>query len=406
MKFSIIAVGDEVLKGEVANTNNDFLSKSLMENGFDPSFSLVCGDKEADIARCLDLCKDSDLIVLTGGLGPTPDDLTRPTVASFFGLPLILDPEIKSQIQQRFKKMNLPMPGNNINQAMVPKGAIPMGNPNGTAPGLFMNHKGKTCILLPGPPRELVPMWENIALPMLSAPDQKTFKKDYFVYGLGESAMAEKLGDILTRTEQPFVAPYASLGQVRLRVWVRAKSQEDFDAISCDVREEIKHKLSENIFEDTLEVELGKALRAKGWTLSTAESCTGGLIAKTLTDVPGSSDYFQGGCVSYSNAVKTKILEVNQSTLAEYGAVSEQVALEMVYGAKRAFGTDCAIATTGIAGPGGGTPNKPVGLVYICVMWPGGNKVIKRIFTGGRAEVRFRTMMVGMYEMLSGIQEA
>lgn len=405
MKFSIIAVGDEVLKGEVANTNNDFLAKSLMENGYDPSFSLVCGDKEADIARCLDLCKDSDLIVLTGGLGPTPDDLTRPTVASFFGLPLMLDAEIKSQIHQRFKKLGLPMPENNTNQAMVPKGAIPLGNPNGTAPGLFICHKGITCILLPGPPRELVPMWENIALPMLHAPDKKTFKKDYYIYGLGESAMAEKLGDILTHKEQPFVAPYASLGQVRLRVWARAKNQEDFEAISCDIREEIKQKLSDNIFEDTLEVELGKALRAKDWTLSTAESCTGGLIAKTLTDVPGSSDYFQGGCVSYSDTVKTKILEVSQSTLAEYGAVSEQVALEMAYGSKKAFGTDCVIATTGIAGPGGGTPNKPVGLVYICVMWPGGNKVIKRIFTGGRAEVRFRTMMVGLHEMLRGMQQ-
>lgn len=405
MKFSIIAVGDEVLKGEVANTNCDYLSKSLMENGFDPNFTLVCGDREADIARCLDLCKESDMVLLTGGLGPTPDDLTRQTVASFLGLPMTLDQEIKDQIRQRFQKLGLPMPENNINQAMVPKGATVLSNPNGTAPGLFITHNGKTYILLPGPPRELVPMWENIALHLLQTPDQKTFKKDFYVYGLGESAMAEKLGDILTRTEQPFVAPYASLGQVRLRVWARAKTQNDFEAISKNLRDEIKLKLAENLFEETLEVELGKTLNVKGWTLSTAESCTGGLIAKTITDVPGSSDYFKGGCVSYSNELKTRILEVNPTTLAEHGAVSEQVALEMAYGAKRAFDTDCAIATTGIAGPGGGTPNKPVGLVYICVMWPGGNKVIKRVFTGGRAEVRFRTMMLGIYEMLRAINE-
>ena len=216
--------------------------------------------------------------------------------------------------------------------------------------------------------------------------------------------MAEKIAGLLARKEKPLVAPYASLGHIRLRVWGEYKNEEEFGSAILETEAEMKNKLSTHLFSDTIEVELGKILAGKKLTISCAESCTGGLVAKTITDVPGSSGYFTGGCVSYSNQAKVSILGVKPKTLEAHGAVSKQTAIEMAEGCARVFGTDCAISTTGIAGPGGGTPDKPVGLVWMGFVWPGGSKTIKRVFGGSRDDVRTRTLMTVLSELAKEIR--
>ena len=361
MKATIIAVGEEVLRQEVKNTNTEYLATSLMESGFDLIQTIVVGDVEADIVNTLKLATSSSNIVITiGGLGPTPDDLTRETVAKFLGLEMEFVQETADKIDKLFAKRGMATPQINYRQAYAPKDSTVLKNDFGTAPGLMILNEGTTFIILPGPPRELIPMWENEVLPKLPA-KEKTFKRDFHVFGLTESETAQKTERLMKSQTQPFVAPYASLGDIRLRVWARASSKEEFETLAKPVVDEMFEKLSPNLFENPIEIELGIKMKRLGWTISTAESCTGGLISKAITDAPGSSAYMMGSAVTYSNQAKMKLLGVNPETLEKFGAVSEQTALEMAQGCAKLFGTDCAISTTGIAGPDGGTQEKPVG---------------------------------------------
>lgn len=403
MKASIIAVGEEVLRQEVKNTNNEFLTASLMEIGVDPAITLVVGDVEADIVNAISaVTASSQLVITIGGLGPTPDDITRETVAKFLGLEMEYRQEIADKIDGIFAKRGIPTPKTNYRQAFIPKGATVLENNFGTAPGLMIKNQGKIFIILPGPPRELVPMWENQVLPKLSVID-KTFKRYFHVFGLTESETAQRLERLMNRQTQPYVAPYASLGDIRLRVWARANTKEDFDTIAKPAIDEMYEKLSPNLFDNPIEQELGNKLKNNGWTIATAESCTGGLISKTITDVPGSSAYMMGSAVTYGNQAKIKLLGVKPETLDNFGAVSKQTALEMVQGCAKLFGTDCAISTTGIAGPDGGSIDKPVGLVYIGIQTPNETKVFKQIFSGTRQDIRHRTLMFALTQLLLGI---
>lgn len=403
MKATIIAVGEEVLRQEVKNTNTEYLATSLMESGVDLVQTVVVGDVETDILNALRLASSSsDLIITIGGLGPTPDDLTRETVAKFLGLEMAFVQETADRIDQLFAKRGMATPQINYRQAYAPKGCTVLSNDFGTAPGLMISDMGKTFIILPGPPRELVPIWENEVLPRLTA-KEKTFKRDFHVFGLTESETAQRTERLMKSQTQPFVAPYAGIGDIRLRVWARADSQEEFETLVKPAIDEMFEKLSPYLFDNPIEIELGIKLKKMGWTISTAESCTGGLISKTITDAPGSSAYLMGNAVTYSNQAKMKLLGVNPETLEKFGAVSEQTALEMVQGCAKLFGTDCAISTTGIAGPDGGTADKPVGLVYIGILTPKGAKIFRQIFSGTRQDVRHRTLMFALTQLLLDI---
>ena len=404
MKASIVAVGWEVLMGEVKNTNTDHISSKLRELGVETIFSAVVGDDLEEASKIISFCiENSDVVFTTGGLGPTPDDLTREAVAKSLGIGLAENNQAKQWIEGYFRKTGMSMPQINYVQATLPDGSEPVWNGLGTAPGVYLEKSGKKIILLPGPPREMVPMLEAI-LPRIASPTQKIYSRDFHVYGISEAAMAEKIAGLLARKEKPLVAPYASLGYIRLRVWGEYKNEEEFGSAILETEAELKNKLSTHLFSDTIEVELGKILAGKKLTISCAESCTGGLVAKTITDVPGSSGYFTGGCVSYSNQAKLNILGVKPETLEAHGTVSEQTAIEMAEGCARVFGTDCAISTTGIAGPGGGTPDKPVGLVWMGFVWPGESKTIKRVFGGSRDDVRTRMLMAALFELTKEIR--
>lgn len=400
MKAAIVAVGEEVLRGEVANTNAVYLSKSLIDSGIDMAISETVGDSIDEITKALELATSmADIVITVGGLGPTQDDLTKQAVAQFLGLGFRLDHNVTATIDAIFAARGMTTPEINYNQAQVPEGAEVLPNSFGTAPGFFIKDNEKIYIMLPGPPRELVPMWENHVLPKIAS-TSKTFSRDFHVFGLTESETAQKLADLMTAKEPPFLAPYASPGDIRLRLWARTGNAGEFENLSKPAIELMQDRIGKHLFDETIEIEAGKILKANGWTIATAESCTGGLIAKTLTDVAGSSEYFLGGAVTYSNEAKMKILGVSEESLATFGAVSQQVALEMAEGARKVFGSSVAISTTGIAGPGGATPEKPVGLVYIGLATPRKTEVFREVSSGTRSDVRHRTLMFALTKLL------
>ncbi len=404
MRFSIIAVGNEVLSGSINNTTTKWLVNSLVSIGFSPKMTAVVPDLKAEIQKVLRVLFDeSELIILTGGLGPTPDDLTKSAVAEFLSLPMVFSDKVEHTIKDFFKNRGIEMPKSNLNQAHIPKNSIILQNSFGTAPGIKIEKDRKIIILLPGPPRELEPMWNNHVLPTLET-NTKEFHRDFYVLGLPESKMADILGNILN-TENPIsVAPYAGLGQIRLRVSTLASDEKEFDEKSSNSIGQIKRLLKDHIFDHPAPETLLKILREKGWSIATAESCTGGLIAKTLTDISGASDVFMGSAVTYSNQAKMDILGVSEESLSSFGAVSSQVAKEMAQGAKRVFKTDVTISTTGIAGPTGGTAEKPVGLVYMGISTPNGVSVIREVFTGTRDDVRIKTLMRVLWEAVKQLR--
>lgn len=400
MRSTIVSIGEEVLRAEIANTNLEYLTKSLMDSGLDPVMTIVVGDSLDEIKKALDAASmSSDVIITTGGLGPTQDDLTRQAVSEYLGIDCVRSDAVAESIDAVFERRGMKTPEINYVQAQVPIGARVVPNEFGTAPGLVIRKNSKTYILLPGPPRELVPMWVTRILPELAS-ELRTFSRDFHVFGLTESEVAQRLDILMTSKEPPFVAPYATLGDIRLRVWAKARTQAEFDGLIKPAVALMHEKLSPNLFELPLEAEVGKFLKDRGWTLSTAESCTGGLIAKTVTDVAGSSEWFLGGAVTYSNRSKSEILGVKQSTLDQFGAVSQEAALEMAEGAARVFGSSCSVSTTGIAGPGGGSEGKPVGLVFIGLKTPGKTQVFRQVFSGTRADIRHRTMMFALTRLI------
>ena len=372
MVAEIICVGTELLLGDILNSNSQFLAKELASLGIPHYYQTVVGDNPDRIKQVLEIAVGrSQLLLFTGGLGPTPDDLTVETIADFFGVPLIEKPEIIADIEQKFAQRGRTMSPSNRKQALIPEGADILPNRSGSAPGIIWQPvPNVTVMTFPGVPAEMHLMWREIAVPYLQNNgwcSETICSRTLKFWGIAESALAEKVDSFLNLTN-PTVAPYANHGEVKLRISARAESQ----AVAKNLIEPIEQQLRQiagldcyGADTDTLASTVGKLLLLGGETLSVAESCTGGGLGAMLTGVAGSSRYFLGGIISYDDRVKEGLLGVNPQDLAEFGAVSHQVAKQMAAGVRQGLNTNWGLSITGIAGPGGGTDAKPVGLVYV-----------------------------------------
>jgi nicotinamide-nucleotide amidase len=403
----IIAVGSELLGETRLDTNSLFLAGRLGDLGIElRAKSVVADDRDRLRDVFLAAMSRADLVILTGGLGPTDDDLTREVVAAALGRPLSEDPSIVTQIRGRFERRGLRMPEVNRRQAMVPAGAVVLDNPNGTAPGLMIEHGEQVVVLLPGPPRELKPMFDKLCRPSLDARagGWRIYKETLFIAGRGESHVEEIAQPIYSRwtTESPPIETtiLAMPGQVELHLTLRATSADGSEVRLRAARDQLMDALKNDIFSTdgrSMEEVVGGLLRDRGLTISAAESCTGGLLLTRLTDVPGSSDYVLGGAVTYSNALKTVLADVPSELIDKHGAVSEPVAVALADGIRVRTGASFGIGITGIAGPGGGTPEKPVGTVAIALtegQLPA--RVRTFSFIGGRPQVRFQATQTAL----------
>lgn len=372
MKAEILCVGTELLLGDIVNTNAAFIARELARMGIDLYNQSVVGDNPERLKKALTTVFDrADLVITTGGLGPTFDDLTKETVAAYFGKGMTEDAEALRRIKEYHTVRELPLAPNNLKQAQVPEGATVFQNDNGTAPGMAIEGKGKVVIMLPGPPREMVPMMLNSVVPYLMKYSGKTIvSHTIHLFGIGESLLEHQLKDYMLAHTNPTIAPYAKEAEVQLRVTASAATKEEADDLIRPVVDEICNMMDKYVYGvdiDSMQNALVKLLKEKNLKIATAESCSGGHVSKRITEIPGSSEVFEYGFITYSNAAKEKLLGVSAETLDTHGAVSEQCALEMAKGARAVSGADIGISVTGIAGPDGGTEEKPVGLVYIAV---------------------------------------
>lgn len=397
----ILCVGTELLMGHTLNTNSGYLARQLAELGIPSYRQIVIGDNvdrlKAQILECAGRC---DLVILTGGLGPTADDLTMETAAKAAGLPLVLDEKSKEELEGHFARLGRVMTENNLKQAMLPATSTILPNSNGTAPGAMFDcpapgesdpdHKA-LLILLPGPPSEVVPMFTLSVRPFLEKMAPFQLRTAYVhLIDIGESAAETRIRDMIDSQVNPTIAPYAAEGECMFRVTQRIDSDSDPDLLS-PVLDELKNRFGEHIYEigtrSMKEVVFDKLLAANK-TVSFAESCTAGMISAEFGDIPGVSQVFPGSCVSYSNQVKEHVLGVPSGLLAEFGAVSEECAAAMAEGVRKLMQTSVGVSVTGIAGPDGGTEEKPVGLVYIAVADDKGTEVKKLTLGGNRMRIR------------------
>lgn len=402
MKAEIVAVGTEILLGDIVNTNAQFLSQRLAALGVDVYHHVTVGDNPGRMAEAFrQALARADLVVVTGGLGPTEDDLSKEVMAQVLGLPLDFDPAVMGQIEDFFRRRGRPLTPNARKQALVPRGAIVLPNAVGTAPGLFLEQGGRMVVLLPGPPGELSHVWNQHAEPILrqrGAGDRVILSRTLKVCAMGESQVASLVGDLFA-APNPTVAPYAKLGEVHLRVTAKARDAGEARALISPVEGEIRRRLGWRVFaadEETMAHAVGAKLAAAGLTLAVAESCTGGMLGAQITAVPGSSRYFLGGVIAYANEVKEAQLDVPAHLIREYGAVSEQVAGAMALGVRSRLGAALALSVSGIAGPGGGSPAKPVGTVCFALAGPAGVFTWSELLRGEREEVRQRACQVAL----------
>ncbi len=380
MSAEIICVGTELLLGNILNSNSQFLAIELAKLGIPHYYQTVVGDNLQRLKHAIDIAtKRAEILIFTGGLGPTPDDLTCEAIADFFGVPLVEDPEIIEDITQKLQARGRPVTPNNRKQALIPQGATILPNPIGTAPGIIWQPRpGLTILTFPGVPGELQRMWKETAVPYLQSQGwgkEVIHSRMLKFWGIGESALAQKVSAYFD-LPNPTVAPYASKGEVKLRISAKAASEAEAQKLIAPIEQQIKEITGLDYYgadDDTLASVVGQSLRQVKQTLSVAESCTGGGLGQMLTEVPGSSDYFWGGIISYHNSVKHALLGVDPKDLAQFGAVSATVAKQMAQGARSRLGTSWGLSITGIAGPTGGTETKPVGLVYIGLAGPDGN---------------------------------
>ena len=385
--------------GQIVNTNAQYLSKQMASLGVNVYFQTVVGDNASRMASVFEQCKErSSILLISGGLGPTMDDITKEVLASVLGLEMVFDESVWQEITAYFTRVGRAMTANNRRQAFVIEGSVVMHNPYGTAPGILVERDAHVYALLPGPPRELIPMFEDQVKPYLVehgyAGREVIHSKLLRICGLGESMVEDMVKDIMASSEQPTIAPYASLGEVQLRVTSKTKDIGEARRLVDGMTRILCDRLGDNVFgfdEVNLERAAGARLKKLGLTLSLAESCTGGLVGHRITSVPGSSEYFLGGVVSYSNEAKKSLLGVSAETLATHGAVSLETAREMVDGAMRAFGSDIGIAITGVAGPSGGSLKKPVGTVCIALKTPWGSEAGVHQFRPPRADIKWRS---------------
>ncbi|MBO7096021.1 MAG: competence/damage-inducible protein A [Lachnospiraceae bacterium] len=394
MNAEIICVGTELLLGNIVNTNAAFISERISRLGISCFNQCVVGD---NMDRCLAQLKESssrsDIIILSGGLGPTEDDMTKEAVAKFNRLPLVEDKKSRKAIEEYFAKRNTLPTENNWKQALLPKGAKAVPNANGTAPGIILETKNCTYILLPGPPFELEPMFEKQIMPYLASLQSGVlYSKTVKIVGVGESRAETMIMDMIDAQTNPTIATYAKTGEVHIRVTSYASDKKEAAKLVKPVEKELKKRFGSSIYTTDEKVTLERAvmdlLVSGSMTLSTVESCTGGLISSRIVSESGASEILKCGFVTYSNESKSKLVGVKKSTLDKYGAVSEQTASEMAKGGAKASGSDVCISVTGIAGPDGGTKEKPVGLVYIGCCVKGKVTVKEFRFSGNRNKIR------------------
>lgn len=393
LKAGVLTIGNEVICGQILDGNAAFLGRELQALGCRVAWRRTVGDIIPEIIEAmidgLDAC---DILLTTGGLGPTSDDVTRQAAARLFRSKLVLDQTLLEGIQKRFAQRGLAMPPCNRRQALVPDKAEALPNPQGTAPGLVFRRGSKLLILLPGVPRELEAIWNQSLRPMLAGKSGgRVVVETLRTFGLAESALAEKLQTLEKKLPRGCLAYLPSYKGVDLRLTFFGKSKGAAEANCRSTVRRLVRILGDRIYgrgQETMEQVVGRALSERRLTIFTAESCTGGLIADRLTDVPGSSKYFFGGIIAYSNRLKSKLLGVRPETLKRHGAVSRQTALEMARGGRRRYGCDLCLAVTGIAGPSGAVPGKPVGLVFLALSGPYGETVLERRFVGSRRTVK------------------
>ena len=394
MIVELISVGTEILLGNIVNTNAAYLSEQCAPLGLSCYFQSVVGDNEERLSMTLKCAMErSDIVILSGGLGPTEDDLTKEVAAKVCGRKLVTNDMWMERISEFFAARNITPTENNWKQAMVPKGAIVLDNPNGTAPGLIMEEKNAKVILLPGPPNELIPMFEASVRPYLEElTPGALYSQTVKICGQGESAVETAIKDLIDAQTNPTLATYAKTGEVHIRVTAAAADREQAEKLISPVEKELLRRFGNAVYSTRDEVTLEKAvidlLREKYFTVTCAESCTGGLLSARLINVSGASEVYRAGFVTYAEEAKMQFLEVKQETLEKYTAVSEQTAREMAEGAAKAAATDVALAVTGIAGPDGGTKEQPVGLVYIACKVKERVTVKEYRFSGNRMKIR------------------
>lgn len=400
MTAEVISVGTELLLGNIVNTNAQFLAEKCALLGLSMYHQTVVGDNKERLAQCIRTALErADIMILTGGLGPTEDDLTKEVCAQVMGLPLEEDAHTRERIEAYFSNsIYKNITENNWKQAMVPKGARVLDNQNGTAPGLIIEKENKTAILLPGPPVELYPLFCEQVRPYLqNLCPERIVSRMVKICGCGESMVEEQILDLIDAQTNPTIATYAKTGEVHLRVTAKAASEEEAEQLIKPVVKELKRRFGNYVYsvkeEETLEAAVVRLLKKHELTVTTAESCTGGLLAGRIVNVPGASEVFREGFITYSNKAKRKILDVNKSTLKKYGAVSRETAKEMAAGGAFAADADICIAVTGLAGPDGGTEEKPVGLVYMACYMDGNVTVEKYQFKGNRNKIREQSVV-------------
>lgn len=407
MTVEIIAVGTEILLGNIVNTNAAYLAEKCAGLGLSCYHQDVVGDNEERLSETIRLALTrADIILLSGGLGPTQDDLTKEAAAKVMGKELYLHEPSKEAIRQFFAERNMEITENNWKQAMVPEGCIVVENPGGTAPGIIIAENGKHVVLMPGPPGELIPMFERSIMPYLAGLTTGViYSQTVKICGVGESKAESMVEDLVNAQDNPTIATYAKTGEVHLRVTATAPDEKEAKKLVKPMVKELKGRFGNHVYTTDSEVTLEKAvvdlLMANKLTACTVESCTGGMLSARLINVPGVSEVFKSGYVTYSNKSKRKLLGIKKNILMKHGAVSEQIAKEMAKTAATLARTDVSVSTTGIAGPDGGTPDKPVGLVYIGCNVCGRVTVKECHFHGTREKIRESTVSAALSDRKS-----
>src|SRR5213594_1300781 len=402
LSAEIIAIGSELLAPDRTDTNSLWLTDKLNRIGIDVKLKTIVGDDDARLEELIkDAVKRSRVVITTGGLGPTEDDITRKVMARALGRRLALDEYVLAEIRTRFQSFGLTMPERNSRQAMVIEGADVLPNPNGTAPGLYLKHGECSITLLPGPPREMQPMFNHDVQPRLQelAGDLRFARRILRVAGMGESAVDEKIAPIYTKYENPQTTILFNSSEIEIHLRAHGRTEAEAESLLDDLSLKIEEALGNSVFSfrgETMEEVVGRRLSITGFTVAVAESCTGGLIAQRLTNVPGSSKYFVEGVVTYSNESKTRLLGVDKKLILAEGAVSQQVARDMARGVRHRAGTDFGLAVTGIAGPDGGTEDKPVGLVYIALADEAHTEHKRFKLPGDRELIRWRASQAAL----------
>jgi nicotinamide-nucleotide amidase len=405
-RAAVIAVGSEMLTPHRTDTNSLIITACLNDIGIDVAVKHVVGDRRLDLLAVLRESLDrADLVILTGGLGPTDDDITRTVAAEAFGAPLEEDAGVVERIQRRFAARGIAMPAINRRQALVPRGATILPNDHGTAPGLLLERDGRCAVLLPGPPREMRPMFERFVAEHLAphAGTARIRRRVLCVTGRTESQVDELVQPVYGPWEKadPPIATsiLATLGQIELHLSTRAVVPAEGEARLARAAGQLRAVLGSDLFSDdgrSLEQVVGERLLARGWRIAVAESCTGGLVSSRLTDVPGSSAYVDRGAVCYSNRAKTDLADVPASTIEQHGAVSEPVAVAMAEGIRLRAAVEVGVGITGIAGPGGGSDAKPVGTVVVAAAFPDGHEVRRIRFLGAREQIKFQASQAAL----------